>query len=99
MTGRRRAGKKILQGEHGRLKSDSAGCEAVVLELPRFGRQVRACILGNTQILRFILYRGLYQPSMNSKTAVSASSRVHSLTRSISSHSKVAKNDSHIALS
>src|SRR5271157_898482 len=43
--------------------------------------------------------RGLYQPSMNSKTAVSAFSRVRSLTRSINSHSTVAKNDSHIGLS
>src|SRR5271157_4856688 len=36
---------------------------------------------------------------MNSNTACSASSRVRSRTRSMSSHSKVAKKDSHIALS
>jgi len=26
------------------------------VELPRFGRQVRTCVLGNTQVFQFILY-------------------------------------------
>jgi len=42
---------------------------------------------------------GLYQPSMNSKIAIRSSAIVRNLRRSRSSHSRVAKKLSHIALS
>ncbi len=32
-------------------------CPRACLELPRFSGQVRACVLGNTQMTRFILDR------------------------------------------
>jgi CubicO group peptidase (beta-lactamase class C family) len=43
--------------------------------------------------------RGLYQPSMKSKIFIFASAWLRKRSRSSSSHSRVAKNDSHIALS
>ena len=43
--------------------------------------------------------RGLYQPSMKPNTARRASPWVRNERRRMSSHSSVAKNDSHMALS